>query len=316
MEPSPSPSSFVVIPLTSSEEEEEEQEDGSDGLCVVQALKTTGFMDMLYEAYLSEDPHGVLRARLDNFPSIKVNWSRIQDLLSLVRWNVSASKDDSHPMAFVVEDIHKLRAKQRDASKEEDQEVIMWTFCFYATSVPQVWCDEIVPGRDRSKPSRARLSPSMRPCAYRLPNMPVPWVWFNANGHASIRMMGHNMTAYKRRVLRVALYRRFKEGAVNTIKPEFTFDKYTDAQPHSRSLLHLLVDTSAYEDGTGPIAITVIKPVKGWTFMLFLSEGAHNTYVSTTLNDGDGEGTLLKYPVVIHELQKPPPVPPDERDSP
>jgi len=303
----------VIVPLT-SEEEEEGEDDAMEtlvsprGLCVVQALKTTGFMNMLYEAYLSKDPLSTMREKLELFPSIKVNWARIQDLLALVRWNVTETQDDSHPMAFVVQDIKKLRAKPRDKTKEEDQELIVWTFCFYATSIPQVWCTQIIENPHGDNGLRvARLNPDMKPCAYRMPNEPVPWVWFNANGHASIVMVAHNMGVYKKRVLRVALYRKFKVGMVNTIKPEFTFDKHTDAQPYNMSLLHLIVDTTPYDDGVGGISIRILKPVKGWTFMIFLSEGARYTFVSATLNESTKETErLLKYPVVLHELHRGP----------
>ena len=86
---------------------------------------------------------------------------------------------------------------------------------------------------------------------------------------------------------------------------DFTFDKTRDATPHNAALLHVVVDTTSYDNGVGGILVNIIRPIANWTFMVFLSEGARNRLVCATLNDGSkGAGKLWRYPVVVHELDK------------
>lgn len=272
------------------------------GLFVTEVIKIPGFATLFYDAYQSQDPLQTLMSLVRNFPGLQIEWKHVQELMQLIRWNEKEKQDPHHPMAFLKHDLQQLRERMRKKDNEEDLEMTLWSFCFYATCMPQVWCVDIVNNMQKGKANQIHLCKEINPCAYSSPNKAVPWIWFNANGHASINMVAHNMAdQYRDRCLRVALYRKYKMGIVNTIKPEFTFDKKTDAQPINMSLLHIAVDTSDAQDGTGPIKFVIFKGVENWTFMIFLTEGVHYNLVSVILNDN---GTLLKYPVAVHKVHR------------
>jgi hypothetical protein len=291
------------IPLSDDEDEET-----TKAMCVVRGLKTKEFMTILYDAYRSRNPMKALTLTFrDLGDGCRFNWGRIQQLMETVRWNEPERSDKTHPMGFVVDDIAELR--NRALAEDDDRQTrhqMVFAYCYHATCMPQIWCRAVE--TDKLGTSVPYMYENATLCAYMAPNKPVPWVWFNANGHASITMMAHTMgEQYGDRTLRVAVYRRMKLGVVNTLCPDFTFDDGTRTpSPASvSSLLHIVVDT-AREDGENygwKIATGVWKPIKGWTFMIFLSEGSRRRFVSATLNDGT-ENILLRYPVVVHELKQ------------
>lgn len=276
-------------------------------MCVVRGLKTAEFMNILYDAYRSRNPMKALSLTLRKLGDrCRFSWGRIQQLMETVRWNEPERSDPAHPMSFVVDDIAELRGRElAEGDERQTRHQMVFAYCYSATCMPQIWCSKVV--TNESGASVPYMYEHATLCAYMSPNKPVPWVWFNANGHASITLMGHTMgEQYGGRTLRVAVYRRMKLGVVNTLHPDFTFGGPSPAPADPSSVLHIIVDTANEDDrdaGYGwKITTGVWKPVRGWTFMIFLSEGPRRRFVSATLNDG-AKGALLRYPVVVHELK-------------
>jgi len=286
---------FVVIPL----DDDGDDDDDDDGLCFARSTGTTGFMNMFYRAYESDQPLEALRGGLKRMKGCHMSWKRVRHLMTLVKWSQPERDDPEHPMAFVVDDVKKLRGERfADEITEEARDNMLWKFCYYATCMPQIWCSTVLPPSAETLSSTAFMLKHGRPCAYLAPNLPVPWVWFNANGHCNLDMHAHNMKGiYGRKTLRVAIYRRERLGVINTLHPDFIFNTEVEVDAPTATL-HATVDTSkAYMN---VITARILRAVPGWTFMIFLTEGSDYRFISATLNDGGTPTTLHRYPVVVH----------------
>ena len=251
----------------------------------------TDIMPIMDNAYKSENPIAHLMDWLKAHNQDGFDWTLVRALMSHVRWNKRAAGDKNHPLHFIVQDIQSLREQNLEGkSSSEQQTLAMLRFAHFATCMPHLWCNDIVD-------SNVYIWSKSKVCAYASPNVPVPFVWLQADDDTEVRLLDcFAPPGFRMERLYVAVYRRVVLGIMPQIRVawQITHAKEGLERKKTSYMIHLVVDHSDAKR-----RFNVLRPVEDVTFMILLTEGKNRRFVSCQLNDGK-TNRLIAFPVCIH----------------